>query len=499
MSLLNDLAIRFDSWANPVLVKELRQAVQGRFVMGILLLFLLVSVSAMGVYAMQYEEGYTSYTDGKDMFMFFWGALVIAGCALIPINASARFSKELEANRTELLFSTNLSPGAIVRGKLLSAIVLAVLIYTACLPFMTLTYLLRGIDVVSILMMLIYGLLCVVFAVQFTLFIGSFPLSKAFKAILGLILLAAIGYFCAGIIASAYMMLRFGFFSLMRSWEQFWLPVSLTVGSALAAGGLLYVLTVAMITPSSANRALPVRLYLGVVWLVAGGILGYMARHYGDSVPLEIWAIGTSGVLLFALLIGISERETIGPRLRKQIPRNVLLRIPVFFLYSGAAGGVLWVLGIFAITQWILWWVKTSKSLGLRHEHDLEHSVTFMIVWMLYFLGYAMLGILVKRVVWALSGRRLRPTWAITMVLMVVFMVAPPLLGFFTGSHLASKQAWAWYLTNPMATFYYYRHIETFLLAGKMCAGITLLLNSPWFWRQIRNFKPLPSSPPQET
>ena len=86
MRLINQIAIQFDSWVNPVLVKELRQAVQGRFVMGILLLFLLVSVSAMGIYAMQYEEGYTSYSDGRDMFMFFWGALVIAGLAELHVR-----------------------------------------------------------------------------------------------------------------------------------------------------------------------------------------------------------------------------------------------------------------------------------------------------------------------------------------------------------------------------------------------------------------------------
>ena len=36
---------RTDDLLNPIVVKELRQAVQGRFVVGVLILFLLISVA----------------------------------------------------------------------------------------------------------------------------------------------------------------------------------------------------------------------------------------------------------------------------------------------------------------------------------------------------------------------------------------------------------------------------------------------------------------------
>jgi len=498
MSRINTFADRLDGWVNPIVVKELRQAVQGRFVMGILLIFLLVSVSALGVYAMQYEEGHTDFNDGREMFLFLWGVLVVAGSALIPLNASTRLSKELEANKSELLFSTTLSPGTIIRGKLFSSIILAVLIYTACLPFLTLTYLLRGIDVVSILMMLIYGLFSVFLAVQFTLFAASFSLSKAFKVVLGLGLLAGIGFYCIGLISSAHEMLRQGFFSQMNSWKQFWLPVSLTVGGNFVFCGLLYVLTVAMISPSSANRALPVRIYITATWLVAGGILGYITKDMSHMIPLEVWAIGTTSLLIIALMIGISEREIFGARLRKQIPRNMFLRIPTFFFYSGAASGVLWSLGLFSITLLILWAVKSNEGLGLLHENDLEASIAFMFTWILYCLGYGMFAVLIRRITWAVFGWRLRPTWAIALVLMVIFMVLPLLTGFFSGTHLGSRNAWMWYCSNPLAAFFYHKHINTFLTISIIFSGVTTLLNLPWFFGQMRKFKPLTLEPPPE-
>ena len=41
---------RMDDWLNPIVVKELRQAVQGKFVAAALLLLLIIQLAALGIY-----------------------------------------------------------------------------------------------------------------------------------------------------------------------------------------------------------------------------------------------------------------------------------------------------------------------------------------------------------------------------------------------------------------------------------------------------------------
>ena len=47
---ISGLIDRIDDWINPIVVKELRQAVKSRLVTGVLLLFLSVQLVIMGMY-----------------------------------------------------------------------------------------------------------------------------------------------------------------------------------------------------------------------------------------------------------------------------------------------------------------------------------------------------------------------------------------------------------------------------------------------------------------
>jgi len=61
-----------------------------------------------------------------------------------------------------------------------------------------------------------------------------------------------------------------------------------------------------------------------------------------------------------------------------------------------------------------------------------------------------------------------------------------------------SRKAWVWYLSTPLSSFAYQKHIDTYLAISIAFAVVTTLLNLPWFYKQIANFKPLPPVTPKD-
>src|SRR5205823_4778714 len=78
------------------------------------------------------------------------GILLFTCLLFIPAYTGIRLAAERSDINVDLLFISTLRPRAIVRGKFVAALVLAVLIFSACTPFMTFSYLLRGLDVPSV-------------------------------------------------------------------------------------------------------------------------------------------------------------------------------------------------------------------------------------------------------------------------------------------------------------------------------------------------------------
>src|SRR5262249_24721096 len=146
---------RLDDSLNPIVVKELRQAVQSRFVVVALLLFLSLQLLILGLYLVfgygARSADMESVNAGREGFLVLQGVLLGTCLLFIPLYAGVRLAAERSDTNVDLLFVTALKPRAIVRGKLFSAVVLVLLIFSACAPFMTFTYLLRGIDMPTIL------------------------------------------------------------------------------------------------------------------------------------------------------------------------------------------------------------------------------------------------------------------------------------------------------------------------------------------------------------
>ncbi|MEM7235429.1 MAG: hypothetical protein AAF517_24870, partial [Planctomycetota bacterium] len=154
---------RIDDALNPIVVKELRQAVKGRIVTAMFSLFLTISLIVVTVILMNVEGRHsTDFDAGRDVLLSLQ-TIVMGTCLLfLPTYAAIRLASERSDTNVDLLFISTIEPGTVVRGKFLSSCLLAAIIFAACMPFMTLSFLLRGVDLPSVALVLAVGFLIVV-------------------------------------------------------------------------------------------------------------------------------------------------------------------------------------------------------------------------------------------------------------------------------------------------------------------------------------------------
>jgi hypothetical protein len=271
----------------------------------------------------------------------------------------------------------------------------------------------------------------------------------------------------------------------------FWAGMATMVGFWLAGIGLMFVCAVALIKPPSANRALPVRLYVLGLWLVTGITSLIWSLSVDEEEFLVAWAVGAMLLACGMMFVGVCEREHWGPRLARRIPRNPLVRLPAMLLYSGAAGGVLWAILLFLLTIGAT--LVCFALYGTIHgSFDIdEQLISLMIGLPLFAYAYAMTALLIQRYLLK-SVTNPMQTWILALVLLALLIAVPPLIarlamGFSSWDSITSQTV---LLANPFVLAEN-RYAFGCIVFAACWAIIVTVLAMPWFIRQMRNFKPL--------
>jgi hypothetical protein len=515
---------RVDDRLNPIVVKELRQAVAGRFVTVVLLLFLFVQVAVLCAYLLL-SEVWSGGLDleaqhGRTVFTILQGILLSTCLLFLPLYTGVRLAAERSDTNVDLLFISTLRPRSIISGKFLAALVLAVLIFSACAPFMTFTYLLRGLDLFSILLVLGIDFFVVVVSIQLSIFFGAIPGHWLLKVFLGLLGLLALLMTCfLTLSATVNLLLSASTTSLVDS-PDFWAFVCCGAAGGLALIGLLFTWSLAMICPPSANRALPSRLMALAAWLGTGAVFFAWDRIYERVSPgswgafLLVWICLMAGLCCLQIVIAVNEREAWGPRVARMIPRPWLLRPAALLLYSGSAGGIVFAALLFGLT-----WLAVQGFLmltpvgapaagvpgfpgGMRLLSPRDYiPVCFEVVGIvaLYVYAYAMTALLVRKY----SGLKIRiaDTWVIMIFLLAVGCAVPLMLSYaFAGRSWRYDEQIYWFLNNPIAGAFaagnrFDRHRGVFFAVAGGWAAFVTLLSVPWFVQQVLRFRPYRGSP----
>lgn len=478
---------RLSDWINPIAIKEMRQAVKGRILTWMLILFLLVQLIIMGGGMLLNEFSTADFNAGPPLLAALLFSLLVICLLFLPAIFGLRLSSERVQGRIDLLFVTDMSPYSIIWGKTLAGIGLTLLLFSTSMPFLTLTYLLRGVDLPSIFIMMVLNFIVVVLTIQAALFLACFPgglISRGIRFLFGL----GGAIFALSMMSSlSFSLTMSGIGSQLGTW-QFWGPALTVAGFILLAMGFLYVLSAVAISPPSSNRAPVVRIYLLVIWLSTSlcCLLWYLNTHEREIAL--VWLFPMLILFCLSFVVSLSERYDYGPRIRAKIPRRRLLRIPLFFLYSGACGGMFFSLLMMGLTLGVFYLFCTIDPII---EKVLTQDVHMMIMTScLYLICYGLSALLLRRLFFSKDHPNVT-TVMISLILMTSISLAPYLFAWIFVYRDIDRIPDYWSLGNPLIVFMEPTILGDALNLTIVWALVVLALNVPWFAGQIRRFKPL--------
>ncbi|HEY5232310.1 MAG TPA: hypothetical protein VIK35_02085 [Verrucomicrobiae bacterium] len=480
--------INWREWElNPIVIKELRQAVRSWAVTGMLLLFLIVLfITSLGFLVTQSFEVNENMQLGGTMFSSFVVILAGASIFFIPLYVGVRVAAERQENNPDLLYVSTLSPARIIRGKFLCGAYMALLFFSACMPFMAFTNLLRGVDLPTVFFILSFLFLVVCATNQIAILFACIPASRPFKVLFALAGFFASFWVVIPLVTDSFEFMHSGVGTMMAD-RDFWIGVLTAVVIGLAATGLFFVLSVALISPPSANRARPVRIYLTVIWLLGGLLsLGWVWRMKEAQFILP-WEIMTFVLMMFALLATISNSDQLSLRVRRTIPQSRLKRLVAFIFFNGAAGGLVWAAMILVATFLLAGQITLAfpKSITVSGESGQWFATT-----MAYAFAYALMALFIHRKF--LSRHPPKLTGLIAVLLAAAWAIAPSIVLFFL-NQLSWKSVEGLQLGNVFNVASL-RDVNQRIYHLYFAFGwlqVMIVINAKWFVRQVKNFQPL--------
>jgi hypothetical protein len=478
MTALNAFATGVDNRMNPIVVKELRQAVGGRFIAGVLGLFLVVQLLVFGGMAMTATHLERDMQAGRDAFSVLHGIVLTTALLFIPAYTALRMMAERSDANVDLLFITTIKPRTIILGKLLSALVLVGLIYSASLPFLSLTFLLRGIDLPTVALAMGIDALIITGVLALAIFIACMPVSRVMRVVLGLGLLWVVVMAISLGVSLTSELIMSGAGSAMGT-SDFWLGVAVVVTIFVIAAGLLLTTSTAMLSPPSSNRALGPRLLITVGWAgTLGGALVYLNYYPSTDEPLIAWAWVWQMLLFLVMLVKISERSDWSPRILANVPTNPLRRALAFVFTSGAAGGTLWAMALMGGTLLVTWWGSERSP----NDREWQWTHSLLGVFTLYAVAYGLTSLTLQRTL--LRGLLARHnTHALALLLLAAATFIPLFIVIFIDGDIGRRPAenplfigcpfWMFDMTHDA------RLVPRLTFAGVWCAAM-LAMHLPW-------------------
>ncbi len=285
-----------------MLVRCVRQDLRSKVFIGVFCILLAISVIACLVAASHAANGISAErTYGRDLFVALAGAWSFA---LIVVQASATHrlvAQERNDDTWDLVELTGLPPRRIVRGLLFASLTQSLLYTAAIAPFVVMAYLLRGLDLPTILTVLIVVPLLGVVAAAIGLFFACCAGGRRGRAagggVIGVIMLlgwifacnllfSPLAKFITGPLAGAT-----GLGSVSSTWA---VPLfsGLLIDCWLMAVWLLLVLSTALLTHRADDRSsrprFAVLVLLGNVLAVVAGLWGLGLLNAGALPSLSV-------------------------------------------------------------------------------------------------------------------------------------------------------------------------------------------------------------------
>jgi len=447
MAATESLLERLVEKLNPILVKEARQAMKS---LQFVITFSLLIICGWAWTALALAIAYSNY--GNSVYYHPIGPWVLAGyfavlaapmVIIVPFAAFRSLASEREDGTYELLSITALSARQIITGKLGSSILQMIVYYSALSPCIAFTYLLRGIDVVSIMLVLVVLFMGSVLLSAFALFVATFSKSQVWQVLMSILLLIGLLILYLWSISALFMWVDEGV-PTAYDINEFWIAQVCWVSFYISFLVLFILAAAAQISFSSDNRSTKLRivmfcqnlLMLGwftYLWIIAEG--AHEVWFIMFSVSGLYWAI------MGALMIG--ETAELSPRVRRQLPQSLFARTMLTWFSPGSGTGYMFTICTFALNIFVVLslfaYPQTQQLRQQLNEPFNPWGVIYGIVVLGYLTAYLGLSRILVRLLRINIEMGLFRSFAITLFLVSMGIVLPTI-----GATVIQQTSWSY-------------------------------------------------------
>ncbi len=328
---------------NPILVREVQQSLNGKAFLSTLVLALmgvvLVGLTSSG----RNSPGVTGYATFRLALQLLAPIVLLA----VPMVAFLSMRQEVSAGTIEHLLLSKLGPGAIVRGKLYAALVQQVIFLAVFAPLVAMTFLLRGVDVPTILQMLGLAAIGGLVACSLAIAMGALSRFQQVRALPLLVVAAGLTIVCVAVVGAMDGILYWvtSITSQSRGGRSEFTPLAVIWIPCAVAVLLFGVTAAAALAHPNENRSTVFRLFaVGTLLSVFGWVwwmdVRWRSMRFGSSSDLDeaapALAAWLAGILYLFWYFAVTEAGPLSLRVRTRVPRN---RVLAGFLTPWLPGG----------------------------------------------------------------------------------------------------------------------------------------------------------------
>lgn len=379
---------------NPILVKEARQALKSRqFVVTFTLL--LVSGwawSLIGVISQMPDIYYAP--SGSMLLGGYYFILGVPLLLIVPFMSYRSLAGEREDGTYELLSISTLTSRQIVTGKLGSSLLQMMVYYSALAPCIAFTYMLRGVDLISVGLLLAWTLFASTLLSAVGLVFAGLSRSRHWHVLVSvalLVILVIIGFSWS---VMFFEMLDRGFSDLpLDEWEFWYAQLGLLVAWATYMF-LCIAVAASQNSFASDNRSTRIRVALSFQLICYLGCFAVLFAYSGfGGVWLVAIIFGSLHWLVYGILL-TGENAVLSPRVRRSLPQSFLGRMFLTWYNPGSGTGY-----AFAVSHMLLLCGTAAGAVAFqsltnfpaaqgRFSNDLQMFYTFALAIAAYYVIY---------------------------------------------------------------------------------------------------------------
>lgn len=376
--------------ANPIVVKEARQALHSRqFTISFSMTLAAVAVWTVMAIILQLPNIYY-LPGGLWLLSGYLAILAFPLLLVIPFSAFRSMVTESEERTFELVSISALSANQIVQGKLLSAVLQTIVYLSALAPCIVVTYLLRGVSLAVILNFLFVTVMFSLVLTGGSILVATISRSRFIQVFASICVLGGlmIAFIYWGIVAAVSLSELNSFTGPI---ERFgWLFVAALASIVLSFLWVSIRCSAAAIDFPTENHAFPLRLRLliaTVIVLFWGLWLAIAVESY--EVCITFLIVAFFGFLLVGGLVA-GERGLISPRAQRTLPRTMLGRVFLTWFYPGAGLGYIFLTCLLTsvVSCWIVLGILSdSLRLGISYGESIAAVGLVVLSYFVFYTG----------------------------------------------------------------------------------------------------------------